>query len=141
MPFERLDRWALLGLIASDASYRRAFAPDARLGTFADSSPEEDLLEPAVLQRAGLSGRRQGAETVVTGERDADGVAFETQWTFVQRIQGKHGFSAAIFRDDVTKRAIVAFTGTTEWNDWWSNLRLGTEQWSAARSEVLRAVA
>src|SRR6266511_3061483 len=128
----QLNRWAVLGLVACDDSYRPALAPDGPLRTFLDSDPEIDLLDPRLLAGSGIASQPgSNNETIVDG------------WKIVTSFDDAGtGFGAVIFRNDDENRAIVAFRGTNglDWQDWWTNVNLGGQQWTNNRVRITNAL-
>src|SRR6266542_6670269 len=110
----QLSRWAVLGLVACDDSYRPALIPEGPLRTYLDSDPEIDLLDPQLLARSGIASRPgSNNEMIIDG------------WEIVDSFDdGRTGFGAVILRNDNENRAIVTFRGTNglDWQDWWTNV-------------------
>jgi hypothetical protein len=125
-----LNRWALLGLVACDASYGRAFA-SSTLRTLPDSEPEVDFLAAETLAGAGLSGRRIGNVTEIEGWKSVETVS----------VPGT-GFSATMYQSEDKSQAIVALSGTNglDLQDWWANVNLGVSQWRTARGAMADAL-
>ena len=127
------NKWAILGLIACDASYQRTTIPIGQpLSEFFDSKPNRDFLSPEVVDRAGIDSYFSGGELVIP---DFEAVKHITH--------PATGFGAVIYQSARTSRkAIVAFTGTNgpDGQDWWTNLNLGTNQWTANRQPVQDAI-
>src|SRR6266542_4323091 len=128
----QLSRWAVLGLVACDDSYRPALIPEGPLRTYLDSDPEIDLLDPQLLARSGIASRPgSNNEMIIDG------------WKIVTSFDDAGtGFGAVIFRNDDENRAIVAFRGTNglDWQDWWTNVNLGGQQWTNNRVRITNAL-
>src|SRR6266498_695884 len=95
-----MNQWAVLGLIACDASYKphQAGVLDEPLVTFQDSNPERDYLPLSVVTNAGLS-----ATPLPSRHIQIDG------WKAIKYVSGAGtGFGAVIFQSDDKTKAIVA---------------------------------
>jgi Ca2+-binding RTX toxin-like protein len=142
------DQISILGLIASDASYKSGgFGPDSLLRTSPDSDPADEYpFYARILERASPvedAASPMAYDAPVFPGEDGNlvlGVELKNWRQVEDPIEDlASGTAATIYRreyfeGEVAKSEyIVAFRGTDGRNgrDWFSNIQLGTDQWNA----------
>src|SRR5690349_1201656 len=127
------NQWALLGLIACDASYENGDLRGRRLKTFQDSNPNKDFLPIDIVTNSGIAAHQIGNDIEVD------------DWQCIRTIDDQPtGFHAVIYQNDAKTKAIIAFRGTNGWGDgkgWWTDLAFGEQQWTRNARTVETAIA